>query len=115
MKQSDPTGPEKGVGRGGDQHDQQRYQRQEIGRCAKIGHKGVLFSGAPQAHGMPILASHHWDPLWAAAQDAEMSISFHVGGGDLSDVRDDVANIGFKANFARASAMAFLRTPASSA
>ena len=37
-----------------------------------------------------------------------MSISFHVGGGDVSHGANDVAGIGAKANFARASAMAFL-------
>ena len=41
---------------------------QEIERCAKAGHKGVLFTGAPQDHGMPALASPHWNPLWACAQ-----------------------------------------------
>jgi predicted TIM-barrel fold metal-dependent hydrolase len=57
----------------------------EIERCAKIGHKGVLFSGAPQAHGMPILASHHWDPLWAAAIDCDLPVSFHIGTGTFDD------------------------------
>ena len=31
----------------------------EIERCAKLGHKGILFTGAPQSHGMPILANPH--------------------------------------------------------
>jgi predicted TIM-barrel fold metal-dependent hydrolase len=39
----------------------------EIERCAALGHKGVLFSGEPQSHGMPILASRHWDPLCPSA------------------------------------------------
>ena len=34
----------------------------EIERCAKRGHKGVLFTGEPQTHGQPILGDHHWDP-----------------------------------------------------
>ncbi len=57
----------------------------EIERCAKIGHKGVLFSGEPQSHGMPILASPHWDPLWATAQACDLPISFHIGAGTFDD------------------------------
>jgi predicted TIM-barrel fold metal-dependent hydrolase len=57
----------------------------EIERCAKLGHKGVLFTGAPQSHGMPILASRHWDPLWAAAQACDLPVSFHIGTGTFDD------------------------------
>jgi predicted TIM-barrel fold metal-dependent hydrolase len=57
----------------------------EIVRCAKMGHKGVLFSGNPQSHGMPILASRHWDPLWDAAQACELPVSFHIGSGTFDD------------------------------
>jgi len=80
----------------------------EIQRCAALGFRAVLMCNQPQDFGMPLLRDQHWDPVWAAAEEAGMSISFHVGGGDLSEVTDDRANIGFKANFARASAMAFL-------
>ena len=57
----------------------------EIERCAKLGHKGVLFTGAPQSHHMPILASRHWDPLWAAAQACDLPVSFHIGAGTFDD------------------------------
>lgn len=57
----------------------------EIERCAKRGHKGVLFTGEPQSHGMPILASHHWDPIWAAAQACDLPVSFHIGAGTFDD------------------------------
>ncbi len=57
----------------------------EIERCAKTGHKGVLFTGEPQSHGMPILGSHHWDPLWAAAQSCDLPVSFHIGAGTFDD------------------------------
>ena len=57
----------------------------EIERCAKLGHQGVLFSGAPQSHGMPILANRHWDPLWAAAQACDLPVSFHIGAGTFDD------------------------------
>ncbi len=57
----------------------------EIERCAARGHKAVLFSGEPQSHGMPILASSHWDPLWSAAQACDLPISFHIGTGNFDD------------------------------
>jgi predicted TIM-barrel fold metal-dependent hydrolase len=57
----------------------------EIERCAKLGHKGVLFTGEPQSHDMPILASRHWDPLWAAARACDLPISFHIGAGTFDD------------------------------
>ena len=57
----------------------------EIERCAKLGHKGVLFTGEPQSHGEPILGSAHWDPLWAAAQACNLPVSFHIGAGTFDD------------------------------
>ncbi|MBW2269325.1 MAG: amidohydrolase family protein [Deltaproteobacteria bacterium] len=57
----------------------------EIERCAKLGHKGVIFTGAPESHGQPLLADHHWDPLWAAAQACELPVSFHIGTGGFDD------------------------------
>ncbi|TXI52855.1 MAG: hypothetical protein E6Q57_04375, partial [Mycobacterium sp.] len=56
----------------------------EIERCAAGGHKGLVSTGKPHEHGYPLLADRHWDPMWAAAEDAGLSISFHVGGGNLS-------------------------------
>jgi len=40
----------------------------EIERSAKLGHRGVLFTGEPQRFAMPLLGDRHWDPLYAAAQ-----------------------------------------------
>ncbi len=80
----------------------------EIQRCAGLGYKAVLMCNTPEAHGQPVLRDKHWDPIWAAAQDAGMNISFHVGGGDLADLMKDEANIGWKANFARVSVLAFI-------
>ncbi|SFP33331.1 MULTISPECIES: amidohydrolase family protein [Actinomadura] len=56
----------------------------EIERCAALGHKGLVSTGKPQEHGQPLFVDPYWDRMWAAAQDAGLSISFHVGGGDLS-------------------------------
>ena len=55
----------------------------EVRRCAKLGHKGVLFTGEPQTHDMPILASRHWDPLWDAANECDLPVSFHIGTGSF--------------------------------
>jgi predicted TIM-barrel fold metal-dependent hydrolase len=57
----------------------------EIDRCAKLGHKGILFSGAPQSHGQPVLANPHWNPLWQAAVDRNLPVSFHIGAGTFDD------------------------------
>jgi len=55
----------------------------EIERCAALGHRGVLFTGEPQKFGQPVLADPHWDPLWAAAQETGLPVSFHIGSGSL--------------------------------
>ncbi len=79
----------------------------EIEWGASKGFRAVLMCNQPQDHGEPLLRDKHWDPVWAATQAAGMSISFHVGGGDLAEVTNDPAEIGFKANFARASTLCF--------
>jgi predicted TIM-barrel fold metal-dependent hydrolase len=56
----------------------------EIERCAAKGHKGILFTGEPQSHGMPVLANPHWNPLWEAAQAHDMPVSFHIGAGNFT-------------------------------
>jgi hypothetical protein len=57
----------------------------EIERSAARGHRGVLFTGEPQKFGFPALADPHWDPLWAAAQDTGLPVSFHIGSGSLTE------------------------------
>ena len=57
----------------------------EIERCAAKGHKGLLFTGEPHSFGLPWLADRSWDPIWAAAQDAGLPVSFHLGSGDLTE------------------------------
>lgn len=76
----------------------------EIERCAPLGFKGIVTTGVPQAHGQPYLADRHWDPLWAAAQAHNMSVSFHVGGGDVSEVfkPERIAVEGIRTTCARA-------------
>ena len=74
----------------------------EVERCHDNGHKGVLFTGEPQVHGMPYLGDPHWDPLWATAQEREMPISFHIGSGDFGAIfsKERVAAHGMAATYA---------------
>jgi predicted TIM-barrel fold metal-dependent hydrolase len=53
----------------------------EMHRAAGKGHRGLIFPQFPDAHGQPRLADTYWDRLWAAAQEAEISINFHIGSG----------------------------------
>ena len=75
----------------------------EIERAAKLGHKGIVFTGTPQSHGFPTLADRHWDPIWSAAQDCRLPICFHVGSGDLdAEISpSDVKAFGLKTYYSR--------------
>jgi len=85
----------------------------EIHRAAKIGHKGLTMSCAPQEHGWPFLGDRAWDPVWEAARDVGLPISFHAGGGDVAD---DFMNPhrfkidGLEGNYVRSAATAFMKT-----
>jgi predicted TIM-barrel fold metal-dependent hydrolase len=80
----------------------------ELERCHAKGHRAVNFCNQPQDHGMPPLAHPHWDPLWAAAQEAGLSVSFHVGGGSMGTQFEDTAEMGWMTNFAKVSSLIFL-------
>jgi len=83
----------------------------EVERAAKIGHKGVLLSGAPHEHGWPYLSDKAWDPLWSAISDANLPVSFHAGGGDFADDFLSAGRFradGIHANYIRSSTMTFL-------
>jgi predicted TIM-barrel fold metal-dependent hydrolase len=80
----------------------------EIERCAAKGHKAILSCNQPQAWGQPPLHNSHWDPIWAAAQDHDLSISFHIGGGSFEDMASDFAGGDIKATFARVSSTMFM-------
>jgi uncharacterized protein len=77
----------------------------ELERSVANGHRAVNFCNQPDSHGEPPLGSRHWDPIWAAAQDAGIPISFHIGGGDIGALMADPAGMGFQANFAKASSL----------
>jgi uncharacterized protein len=57
----------------------------EVRRCATMGHKGILFTGEPQYYRLPLLGDAHWNPLWEAAVELDLPISFHIGSGDISE------------------------------
>ncbi len=73
-----------------------------------LGHRAVNFCNQPQDFGQPPLAHAHWDPIWAAAQEAGVSVSFHVGGGAMGTQLGDAAGMGWMTNFARVSSLIFL-------
>jgi predicted TIM-barrel fold metal-dependent hydrolase len=55
----------------------------EMTRCAKMGHRGIVFTSEPHCFfGLPKLTHPHWDRLWGAAQDMELPVNFHIGSGD---------------------------------
>jgi len=54
----------------------------EISRAAKRGHRGIVFGGDFPAVGLPALPDAHWDPVYAAAQEHDLSINFHIGFSD---------------------------------
>jgi predicted TIM-barrel fold metal-dependent hydrolase len=72
----------------------------EMERGCNLGHKGIIFSQAPDAFGQPQLGDPHWDRLWAAAQDMDLPVNFHIGGGDMSGVNLLHPSSGPAANFA---------------
>jgi predicted TIM-barrel fold metal-dependent hydrolase len=61
----------------------------EIHRARDLGHKAILFTGAPQDFGLPFLGDPHWNPLWRAAQATDLPISLHIGSGDIGDQLSD--------------------------
>jgi predicted TIM-barrel fold metal-dependent hydrolase len=55
----------------------------ELTRCAARGHRGAILSPYEAD-----VADPKWDPLWAAAAEAGLPISFHIGGGSRIRVHD---------------------------
>jgi predicted TIM-barrel fold metal-dependent hydrolase len=53
----------------------------EVERVASRGAKAISFTEAPHNLGLPSLHTKHWDPLFAAAQGAEMPLCLHFGSG----------------------------------
>ena len=53
----------------------------ETERVAAKGAKGVSFTEAPHALGLPSFHTDHWDPFLAVAAEAGMPLSLHFGSG----------------------------------
>jgi predicted TIM-barrel fold metal-dependent hydrolase len=83
----------------------------EVRRCAEKGHRGILFTGEPQAFGQPFMGDRHWDPLWETAVELNLPLSFHIGSGDMEDGlgREKVAAYGRMSTFTSGSVNVFLK------
>lgn len=83
----------------------------EVRRCAALGHKGILFTGEPQAFGQPVLGDPHWNPLWEVACELDLPISFHIGSGNMEGGlnRDKLRLYGKMATFTELSVEFFMR------
>jgi predicted TIM-barrel fold metal-dependent hydrolase len=51
----------------------------ELRRCRDNGHRGLLWADTLAKHGLPTYSDPYWDPVYAAAQELEMSVNFHIG------------------------------------
>ncbi|MCU1461702.1 MAG: putative amidohydrolase [Acidimicrobiales bacterium] len=58
----------------------------EMKRALDLGHKGLVFGVDFAKVGLPPITDPTWDPLLSAAEDAELSINFHIG---FSQVTED--------------------------
>ncbi|MGH7960257.1 MAG: amidohydrolase family protein [Candidatus Binatia bacterium] len=84
---------------------------QEIRRCVKKGHRGILFTGEPQSFGQPLLGDPHWNPLWEVAVELDLPISFHIGSGnmEMGMLQSKIATYGRMSAFTDLSVEVFLR------
>jgi predicted TIM-barrel fold metal-dependent hydrolase len=74
----------------------------EMLRCKAAGHRGIIFSNQPESFGQPPLGHRHWDRLWAAAQEANIPVNFHIASGVLVDSHPPyIDSIGEHSNFGR--------------
>src|ERR1700733_5316036 len=51
----------------------------ELERAVGKGAKALAFSENPSVLGLPSVHTGHWDPLWAAVQDADIPVCMHIG------------------------------------
>jgi predicted TIM-barrel fold metal-dependent hydrolase len=52
---------------------------EEAARCAAKGSPTIAFSENPSKLGFPSLYTGAWDPLWATCEEADMTVSMHIG------------------------------------
>ena len=82
----------------------------EVRRVAELGHRGITFPGAPQDWSSPWMADPVWDPIWAAAQECGLPVSFHSGSGNFTAnfQPDRIVHEGIVAAYVRSTAAIFL-------
>ncbi len=80
----------------------------EVDRCAKMGHRGILFSNEPDSYGQPALSDPYWDRLWATAQDHHLSVNFHIGSNDSGILQAGHESLTPAARVSMASVMIFM-------
>ena len=51
----------------------------EVERTAALGARAISFPENPAPLGLPSVFDHAWDPVWAAAQDAQLVLCTHIG------------------------------------
>jgi predicted TIM-barrel fold metal-dependent hydrolase len=51
----------------------------EMRRCRDNGHRGILWAAKLHVLGYPRINTRHWDQVYAAAQDLDMSLNLHIG------------------------------------
>jgi predicted TIM-barrel fold metal-dependent hydrolase len=62
----------------------------EVERCAALGAKAVSFVENPAPLGLPSFHTDDWDPVFAAAQDADLPLCMHFGSsGQAPKTADD--------------------------
>ncbi|MGE0879611.1 MAG: amidohydrolase family protein [Acidimicrobiia bacterium] len=61
----------------------------EIERVAAKGARAISFSDNPTHFGLPSFHSDHWDPILAAAHDADLPLCLHFGSGGAPVVSSD--------------------------
>ena len=82
---------------------------EELRRAADLGHKGVVFGVDFPKLGLPRLTDRHWDPILAFAQEASLSINFHIGVAQVSEEElHGAIRVSDRADFARDSALMML-------
>lgn len=83
----------------------------EVRRCAAMGHRGILFTGEPQSFGQPVIGDPYWNPLWEAAVELGLPVSFHIGSGNMESglQREKIKVYGRMAAFTEISVAYFMR------
>jgi predicted TIM-barrel fold metal-dependent hydrolase len=61
-----------------------RLAAQELRRAVEMGHRALVFSGAPQNLGLPHFNDQVWDPVWSTAQELDVPVALHIGSGGLA-------------------------------